>query len=220
MPNWTENRIICKKHIGDKILTKNNDKYSFDFNTLIPMPKELQVEASTSGEKGLIYLFTKSNNELEKIEINNAYKSINPYFRDIYNDNFFDKINDNIKEYESNENFKIDLDLGKKYLDNYKKYGYCHWYSWCNRNWGTKWNVEEDVKVAYNKDSNEYEIRFYTAWSVPVGIVKKFKELCTDEEFYWEYKDEDSNERHILKKTNDEIIDTIFQTKDMDEMEY
>lgn len=219
MPNWTENRIICKKHIGDKILTKNNDKYSFDFNTLIPMPKDLQIDASFGGLEGLAYLYLTSSNESKKEEINKAYKSINPYLDDINNKSFFEEIKNDIKKYEKNETFKNDVWLGKKYLDNYKKYGYCHWYSWCNANWGTKWNVEEDVKVNYNKDLNEYEIRFYTAWSVPAGIVNEYKNLCEDEEFYWEYEDDGSYDRHLLKMINGEIIDTIYSTDKLEEME-
>lgn len=220
MPNWTENRIICKKHIGDKILTKNGSRYSFDFNTLIPMPKELQVDASSSGEKGLIYLFLKSNNELEKLKISKAYKSINPFYKNIFKDSSYDDIEANFTKYKNDESFKESIILGEKYFENYKKYGYCHWYSWCKANWGTKWNVEEEVKVSYDKEMDEYEICFYTAWCVPVGIVKKYRELCEDEEFYWEYMNEDSDDRHLLKMINGEIIDTICSTENLEEMEF
>lgn len=216
MPNWTENRIICKKHIGDKILTKKGSKYSFDFNKLIPMPKELQIEASTSGQKGLIYLFLKSNNDLEKIEINKAYKSINPFFKDIYKDSSFKDIEDNFTNLKNDESFREAIDLGEIYFKNYKNYGHCHWYSWCNANWGTKWNVEDEVDVSYNDKTDEYEINFCTAWSIPVGIVKKYSELCNDDEFYWEYQDEDSEDKHILKKINDEIVDTVYSSQEID----
>ena len=83
-------------------------------------------------------------------------------------------------------------------------------YDWCVENWGTKWNVEDDVDVSYNKNTDEYDITFDTAWSVPSGIVEKYSELGSDEEFYWEYEDEDYDETHILRKINGEIIDTIL----------
>lgn len=50
---------------------------------------------------------------------------------------------------------------------------------------------------------------FPTAWSVPSGIVEKYSELCSDDEFYWEYRDEDYDGTHIIRKINGELIDTI-----------
>lgn len=208
MPDWTSNTIRCKKHIGDKILIKNNDDSIFDFNKLIPMPTELDVEASTEGEKGLMYLYIKSKNELEKTEINEAYKSRRTRPNDIYSDSQYKKIEDNIDKFENDKSFKECISLGEKFLANYKKYGYCDWYNWCYANWGTKWNAN-DVDVFYDEGKEEYGIFFCTAWSVLEGIVEKYSELCNDDEFYWAYEDDGSEERHILTKENGEIIDTV-----------
>ena len=60
MPNWTWNRIACKKSIADKILTKTEEGYSFDFNKLIKMPKDLEIESGSMGQQGLMYLYLKS----------------------------------------------------------------------------------------------------------------------------------------------------------------
>ena len=95
------------------------------------------------------------------------------------------------------------------HVENIKKNGYPQWYDWCVENWGTKWNVEDDVDVVYDENKNEYDMSFPTAWSVPSGIVEKYSELCSDEEFYWEYEDEDYNGTHIIRKINGELIDTI-----------
>ena len=43
MPNWTRNKIICKKSIAEKLLTPVEDTYILDFNKLIPMPSELNL---------------------------------------------------------------------------------------------------------------------------------------------------------------------------------
>lgn len=51
IPNWTTNKIICKKELGDKLLTKTDEGYSLDFNKLIPMPKELKIEADLMAKK-------------------------------------------------------------------------------------------------------------------------------------------------------------------------
>lgn len=225
MPNWTYNRIKCKKEIGDKLLTIKNDIYSLDFNKLIPMPEDLKLDAG-SIESDSISCYYLSLNDGEKYKLMKLLKSKEIFFHHDY----WNKYKKDIKYYESNpdklknnkDNFNglIDFDdkklfnslaeLGKQYIENIKKYGYPQWYDWCVENWGTKWNVEDDVDVSYNKNTDEYDITFDTAWSVPSGIVEKYSEFCNDEEFYWEYEDEDYDGTHILRKINGEIIDTIL----------
>lgn len=225
MPNWTYNRIKCKKEIGDKLLTIKDDIYSLDFNKLIPMPENLKLDAG-SLESDSISCYYLSLNDDEKYKLMKLLKSKKIFFHHDY----WNKYKKDIKYYESNpdklknnkDNFNglIDFDdkkhfnslaeLGKQYIENIKKYGYPQWYDWCVENWGTKWNVEDDVDVSYNKNTDEYDITFDTAWSVPSGIVEKYSEFCNDEEFYWEYEDEDYDGTHILRKINGEIIDTIL----------
>lgn len=225
MPNWTYNRIKCKKEIGDKLLTIKNDIYSLDFNKLIPMPEDLKLDAG-SIESDSISCYYLSLNDDEKYKLMKLLKSKEIFFHHDY----WNKYKKDFKYYESNpdklknnkDNFNglIDFDdkkhfnslteLGKQYIENIKKYGYPQWYDWCVENWGTKWNVEDDVDVSYNKNTDEYDITFDTAWSVPSGIVEKYSEFCNDEEFYWEYEDEDYDGTHILRKINGEIIDTIL----------
>ena len=67
MPNWTWNRVACKKKLGDKILTKTEKGYSLDFNKIIKMPEELDIESGSRGQEGLMYLYVKSKNDFEKI---------------------------------------------------------------------------------------------------------------------------------------------------------
>ena len=223
MPNWTYNRIKCKKSIGDKILTITENGYSFDFNKLIPMPDDLKLDAG-SIEGDSIACYYLSLNDDEKNKLMKLLKSKEAS----YCHNYWNKYKDDIKKLENNpkrlnkkiNNFNglFDFDkekqftsineLGKQYVENIKNYNSPQWYDWCVKNWGTKWNVEEDFDIVYDKNIDEYDISFQTAWSVPTGIVKRYSELCEDdEEFYWEYEDYDVT--HILRKTNGEIIDTI-----------
>ena len=65
MPNWTYNRIKCKKEIGDKLLTIKDDIYSLDFNKLIPMPEDLKLDAG-SIESDSISCYYLSLNDDEK----------------------------------------------------------------------------------------------------------------------------------------------------------
>ena len=218
MPNWTYNRIKCKKSIGDKILTITENGYSFDFNKLIPMPDDLKLDAG-SIEGDSIACYYLSLNDDEKNKLMKLLKSKEAS----YCHNYWNKYKDDIKKLENNpkrlnekiNNFNglFDFDkekqftsineLGKQYVENIKKYNSPQWYDWCVKNWGTKWNVEEDVDIVYDKNIDEYDISFQTAWSVPTRIVKRYSELCEDdEEFYWEYEDEDYDGTHILRKIN------------------
>jgi len=92
IPNWTTNRIICKKELGDKLLTKTDGGYSLDFNKLIPMPKELKIEAGSNGEKGLIFLYLTSLDLSDNIDIRKAYKSLNPFNQDIHTDHILKRL--------------------------------------------------------------------------------------------------------------------------------
>lgn len=224
MPNWTYNRIKCKKELGDKLLTINEGNYSLDFNKLIPMPEDLKLDAGTIENKSISCYYLSLSDE-DKLKLMKLLKNKEVFFHR----NYWNKYESDIKNFEDNPNklreeidnyhglidfddkkhFSNILELGKQYVENIKKYGYPQWYDWCVENWGTKWNVEDDVDVVYDENKNEYDISFPTAWSVPSGIVEKYSELCSDDEFYWEYEDEDYDGTHIIRKINGELIDTI-----------
>lgn len=205
IPNWTTNRIICKKELGEKLLTKTDDGYSLDFNKLIPMPKELDIESGSKGEKGLIFLYLTSLDLSKNVDIRKAYKSLSPFNKEIHNDPYFKDIDSNLSKYKTDESFQESIELGKKYLDNYIKYGHCNWYDWCVDNWGTKWNVENEVSVI-DLDDDNYEITFDTAWSCPSEILKEFSKMCNDGELDWMYYDEDYDGHIFVTKENGELM--------------
>lgn len=224
MPNWTYNRIKCKKSIGDKILTITENGYSFDFNKLIPMPDDLKLDAgSIEGDSIACYYLSLNDDEKYKLmkllkskEVSYCHNYWNKYKNDIKElENNPKKLNDKINnfnglfDFDKEKQFNSINELGKHYIENIKNYNFPQWYDWCVENWGTKWNVEDDIDVNYDKNIDEYDISFQTAWSVPTGIVERYSELCEDDEFYWEYEDEDYDGTHILRKINGEIVDTI-----------
>ena len=58
------------------------------------------------------------------------------------------------------------------------------WYSWCNENWGTKWDA---CHVQITRDDKDYlEIRFDTAWSPAQPVIEKIRELYQDNDS-WTY---------------------------------
>jgi hypothetical protein len=159
---------------------------SVDFNKVIPMPPELDVEEGSRSskaleicrdmvERGLKVILTYDDSGVN-IEVSgdrqediNAF-SLN-YLNDIAKDNGL-------------------LGLGKICLHNMAEYGVTSWYDWRVANWGTKWN-----SYGYD-DSYQYEqgngvIRFDTAWGTARPVIKKMSEMYPDATFHMEWADED-----------------------------
>lgn len=124
-----------------------------DFNKIIPMPKELMIEASTSGEYGLQYILAmqrKPNNTPADLKAIEWIESL------------------------PEERQKQALQLGEMYLSNQKHYGYPTWYEWANNIWGTKWN-------AYNQKFEEPNVLWFdTAWSGVPQLIGKLSKIFPD----------------------------------------
>jgi hypothetical protein len=80
----------------------------------------------------------------------------------------------------------------EKMKANQEKYGVQDWYEWAHANWDSKWGAcrvefdERDIDTS----ATSYYIKFESAWSPPVGLIRKVSELfpnlifsmhCTEE---------------------------------------
>ena len=155
MPNYVKNIVKFKditwtrfKEILKEINGDGDEGFSFDFNTIIPMPKSLDVEDSSRGDKG--YACYRAYVDKIKSKMKKSEK-----------EEIKEKL---IKEYEINED---EFDLGKIYYENVKNYGANTWYRWCLDNWGTKWNS------MYSCVQGDGVISFETAWSTPENVIKE-----------------------------------------------
>ncbi len=191
------------------------------------MPKELELTAG-SIERDAVASYYLSLDNQNRINLKKKLEKKKVSFYDNYWEmyknsiNFFRKNPDKLEINENNFNINKDAilnkykslsDLGKQYVDNIINYGFSQWYDWSCEIWGTKWNVYNEVNVVDYPEKNECEIIFYTAWSVPYGIVNEYSKLCSDDEFHWEYEDEDYDGYHILSKKDGKIISEIIDGK-------
>ena len=179
MPICVRNRITLNgsdenvKKVLDFVRTEGVDDNGkpyvnhFDFNKVIPMPDELNIESGTRGENGMRYLYLKASNPFSLTE-------------DDYN--FIERIEkDKTKNPKA---FDDMIDLGRKYMMNIAKYGCTDWYQFHNKYWNTKWNsVDTDV--------NDNVVIFDTAWSYPAPVIEKLSELFPDVTIDFVYADED-----------------------------
>ena len=181
MPNWVRTRLTFngkKNRVAEiKELVKttgkddegNGDTNEFDFNKVVPMPEELDIVSSSSGECGMRYLILKDKHLISWTDDDRS---------------FMERME---KQKEKNPNrFNEDIKLGKKYLRNISKYGYKDWYNFRCDKWGTKWNSSEAEWIA--DDCVEFE----TAWGFCHPIVKKLSEMFPDVAIEAEWSDEDA----------------------------
>ena len=213
MPNHVTNIVTFE---GDRLQIQNlmeavkADEIgvgSIDFNKLIPMPKELEIEQGSETMKGLklyrdfvlVYSMGKELTAEEKLTIpKEREEAFLAYRKDVDRRCF---------------------ELGKQAFQNVARFGAATWYDWCIGNWGTKWNSYGYDGGIPNVQDNA--IRFLTAWSAPHPILQKLSELYPDVEIQHEWADEDIGVncgRHTYR--NGERIEEYFPEIEKDALEF
>jgi len=141
-------------------LNSKGEQTYIDFNKILPIPKGLNITAGTKIELMAETFIKKAGNDTSKI------KGI------------------------MKENFEVLLDLKaeeiellKKYITNFVNTGCIHWYDWCIKYWGTKWN-------AYSQSRDRHTLRFCTAWDAPLPIIKKLSTQFPSIQISIEFADE------------------------------
>lgn len=159
---------------------KDGNYRLFDLDKIVPMPKALDIDASSLGEDGMKYLVAMAGNIVER----NRYKQSRHYAH--------------MKEMElqNPKMFEEAIAQGKIRLHNAADYGASDWYLWRLQNWGTKWNTYEYYKI------DENTIEFQTAWSGIPDAVAKVAAMFPNVEIEYKYADENTsyNVGHFLFK--------------------
>ena len=179
MPDHVTNQIMVKNDDADHtkllelaiFLKPDKGKLGdIDFNKLLPMPEELNIEACSIGENGL-KLYSQFMKESLSLAFSNLGRQRSKEEQNRLVSELIDKYA-KIAERDPEE-----WELGEKYYNNLQKYGARHWYDWTNKHWGTKWNAYDCIP--WEKGSDMLE--FYTAWDSVVKLMamlsKKFPEM-------------------------------------------
>lgn len=174
MPNWVRtsvNVVGTRDEIKKVTEFVKSEESDFDFNNVIPMPEELNIEESSRGTNGEEYLRAIAKPENERSDEDKGVIACFEKFEEEYPDNA-----------------KEALELGQKYIDNLKKYGSCTWYDWCCHNWGTKWNASD----AWANDGLSGCFGFDTAWCFCEPVIKRLSELFPEVSIEFVFADEDA----------------------------
>lgn len=194
MPNWVFNTVNASEETIKKYMTKNDKgEDEFDFNKVVYMPEDLNVESGVNDIKIVAYLTDKLKLETTD-EMKREFDLIisNPFAL-----GSFDEVRDRLSEHKDIDKL---YDEGKVLVENYKKYGSTDWYNWRWEHWGTKWNA---CNTYYDEG---FSLQFDTAWSVPEQIFVEMSkqnpddtiEVFSEEETGWWVRAEYKNGETII----------------------
>lgn len=165
MPNYVKN---CLKIGGqekdiievlNRICDPEKGLGTIDFERIIPMPEELDVDNDECSMEFAIKCALFDDMDTLKLDY--------PDFRGKrLREQLIGVSRDTITKWS---------EIGWKYIDNRRKYGFYDWYGWRIANWGTKWNAWE-CQLEWD-DGDTQAISFYTAWSAPNPVIKKLAEM-------------------------------------------
>lgn len=219
MPNWIRNEIFIKGENASRVIAKclnfdENGDIMFDFNSIIPMPKELEDTPES------IYLY-----DAMKYLLNTDVELIGATVEQLEKLFFYNECSLMIKDkeefYKIEEKFKKNkeenTELALKGLKNIVKYGFPNWYRWRLANWGTKWNSDETCYIKANE--NECELHFKTAWNCPTPIIIKMSQMFKGLNISGRYSDEDVGCNCGLYYTDKDKFN-IVKLKDMSKEAY
>ena len=151
-------------------IKNDEDKRVIDFEKVIPMPEELNIESNSAAETIIILLMRQARFMM--------FGPYSPEVKDAWER--YEKMDDQRKE--ENEA------LAKKYLMNIAKYDYPNWYSWHIAKWGTKWNSIDGYGTQRREGDTIY---FETANGFCEPVIEELSKKYPDVEFIYEAADED-----------------------------
>ena len=176
MANYYQSSLTLRgeRETMEKIFDSIKDEESkrvIDFEKVIPMPEELNIESSSDPEFLIILLLRQSRLSL----------CYGPYSPEV-------KMARDRYEHMDDERKEKNEELARKYLMNISKHGYANWYSWHIGEWGTKWNSIEGYGTQRREGDTIY---FETANGFCEPVIEALSKQYPDVEFIYEAADED-----------------------------
>lgn len=200
MPNFVKNKIIVGnvnygKRLVEKYSSLNEEegKLEFDFNKVIKMPEELQIEFSTKSDDALSLYLTKINPEVkyygapqEKVDKASYDKFVEEVSKTTTKTNFTLSEDDIYRVLDKYKEESKLLALGERQVKNLLNYNALNWYDWSIKNWGTKWNASE-----FEVQDDFKSLLFETAWDPAIEVMLEISRQNPDIRFAFLWSDED-----------------------------
>ena len=178
MANCYRNRLTLRgeretiEKVFESICTKSafedgSDRV-FDFDKVIPTPKDLEIKVITDAEMVVLLYMRQARFTM----------IVGP------NDPKLNMALERYKRWDDAKKEEVEK-LANQYLTNIAQYGYPNWYSFHIGRWGTKWN-------AYGSNERKGDSLYYeTANGYPKPVVEELSKMWPDVEFELTAADED-----------------------------
>ena len=181
MPNHVKNRLKAEGLSRLPIFGRNEDgEEIFDFNTLIPMPETLEIEAGSVEDIAIEAVLRKIDKKQRFSIREQAHSMTDSVFWDIVSHSRF-----SLPELEKQ---------GMAYIQNIVLHGSATWYDWRVEHCGTKWNAYSFERV------DDDTIMFETAWSAPHPVIDELAHRYPMMVFEHWWADEDAGQNTGYKE--------------------
>ena len=167
--------VICR---DDMDIAQN----TIDFNKIIPMPKELDVECGSRSQRAL-EMYRSFEQEVRVVTML-ALSEPNTSGRT------HEAAQAILEKYEKLT--KDDpglLKFGEQLNKNLLQYGAPTWYEWRSENWGSKWNSYGYEDASSHTYDNE--LKFFSAWGAATPVIEQLSRMFPDATFQHQWADED-----------------------------
>lgn len=183
---------------------------AFDFNSVVPMPAELNIEEDSAVTTGYAALYGDWTEPAQYWTWKESAVNLGHPFPLESREQLLECIR-------SLDCADMYLAPAQQYKENIEKHGHGSWYGWCKEHWGTKWNAE-DSKVESNPDAIVVRFTCATSFAKPViaALSRRWPQLLVrvlyaDEFELWgrEYVLKDGSEVEKTKRRSGEILKEI-----------
>ena len=152
---------------------------SIDFEKVIPMPKDLDIETSISKDDAIYIYLAAVNPQMPDMGVakwpQEIYLKVTEQIGRFGGQNYTNQTQDEMKEILKFEKRNRLLKLGKQLVENYQKHGCADFDEWRVKNWGVRWNAWE-----CDYDDELHKLTFFTDHAAPISIVQKLSEKFPD----------------------------------------
>jgi hypothetical protein len=133
----------------------------FDFNSVLPMPPELEIEDSSAVTTGYDALYGDWTQPAQYWTWKEAAASLGLPFPLQSREELLACIR-------SLDCADMYLVPARRFKENVEKHGHGSWYGWCKEHWGTKWNAEDSAVTA---GTDRIVVRFTTTGAFPRKVM-------------------------------------------------
>jgi len=111
--------------------------------------------------------------------------------------------------------FNAQVPMPKKHINAHaKKSGDNGWFSWSNKNWGTKWDCYE-TEVMHEKEYTHYT--FDTAWSPPTAWIRKVSRKFPKLKFNVTWAEEGGSGGRFMYHGGERFYETFMSQEEWNE---